>query len=666
MKIASSNGTKVVLYLYLRCFLSNNLSLLCVKVYDLTSDRTLPHWVRERKKRSMTKDENKMSKLELIQDFAMPTVCNVINMTNDCEHIIIGGTYPPCIKCYTVSDLSMKFHRGLNCEVVSLKTLSEDFGKFVLLQSDRTLNFHAPYGAHYSLRIPKFGRSMQYNSGLCDLYIAATGDEIYRLNLEEGRFKKPVSIGFTGCNKMHFNPVYPLLAFGGESNICKLWDSRSKKIAAQVDVKRSIGSEDDIQISEVKFDESGLTFGIGTNGGECILYDIRSSKPFYIKRHSYGLPVMDIQFHSDSRTVISADKNVLKIWERDGDIIGRTVTNIETPTDINMTQIVKDERGQSGLILIAGNQSKVMSYFVPRLGPAPRWCSFLEGITEELEEASPASVYENHKFLTKTEVDNLGASSLLGTDVLRGYMHGFFMDMKMYAKLSAANKPFEYNKYMKKKINDKIDGQRENRILSKKKLPKVNLNLAHKMRKKNNSGVMAMDDERFAGLFERDDFEQDEDSVEYKLRNPNKSINSSGKDISGHHGFQKMYTSTYVHGELIRWKDFETNDVGESTKSDSKIFDEETDGYKMSELPRNVSHIEATFGHTMERRKKAQLQKELNLIPLNSRMRNIGDSERSDKYLYYKKHTTSYDLNPKRKRQKYSKDVVDSLSFEAR
>jgi hypothetical protein len=47
----------------------------------------------------------------------------------------------------------------------------------------------------------------------------------------------------------------------------------------------------------------------------------------------------------------------------------------------------QDRRGQTGMLLIAGEQSRLMTYFVPQLGPAPRWCSFLEGLTEELEEA---------------------------------------------------------------------------------------------------------------------------------------------------------------------------------------------------------------------------------------------------------------------------------------
>ena len=46
----------------------------------------------------------------------------------------------------------------------------------------------------------------------------------------------------------------------------------------------------------------------------------------------------------------------------------------------------------------------MLSYYVPTLGPAPRWCSFLDVLTEELEEEGEASVYEDYKFVTAAEV----------------------------------------------------------------------------------------------------------------------------------------------------------------------------------------------------------------------------------------------------------------------
>ena len=50
----------------------------------------------------------------------------------------------------------------------------------------------------------------------------------------------------------------------------------------------------------------------------------------------------------------------------------------------------------SGLMLLGLDASRVGSYFVPSLGPAPRWASFLEGLTEELEESSP-TLYDDYR-----------------------------------------------------------------------------------------------------------------------------------------------------------------------------------------------------------------------------------------------------------------------------
>jgi ribosome biogenesis protein ENP2 len=47
--------------------------------------------------------------------------------------------------------------------------------------------------------------------------------------------------------------------------------------------------------------------------------------------------------------------------------------------------------------MVACDAPKVQSYFVPSLGPAPRWCSFLEGLTEELEESAAPVVYDDYR-----------------------------------------------------------------------------------------------------------------------------------------------------------------------------------------------------------------------------------------------------------------------------
>jgi ribosome biogenesis protein ENP2 len=196
------------------------------KVYNLATGKTMPQWLSETKKRQMTRDDDYRKRLELIQDFEMATASQTIKMTPDGEHIIVAGTYPPVVRCYTVSDMAMKFQRGLTCDVITFETLSEDFGKLVFLQTDRTLNFHAPYGTHYSVRVPKFGRDLCYSWETCDLYVAGSGEEVYRLNLESGQFREPFTLGFTGCNKVHMNPTHQFLGCGGETAACEFWDPR--------------------------------------------------------------------------------------------------------------------------------------------------------------------------------------------------------------------------------------------------------------------------------------------------------------------------------------------------------------------------------------------------------------------------------------------------------
>lgn len=51
-----------------------------------------------------------------------------------------------------------------------------------------------------------------------------------------------------------------------------------------------------------------------------------------------------------------------------------------------------------GLIMVGCDAPKIQAYFIPSLGPAPRWCHFLEGLTEELEEAAP-TVYDDYRYV---------------------------------------------------------------------------------------------------------------------------------------------------------------------------------------------------------------------------------------------------------------------------
>lgn len=42
------------------------------------------------------------------------------------------------------------------------------------------------------------------------------------------------------------------------------------------------------------------------------------------------------------------------------------------------------------------------------MGVAPKWCAFLDNLTEELEEDPEPTVYQDYKFVSKEDLDGLG------------------------------------------------------------------------------------------------------------------------------------------------------------------------------------------------------------------------------------------------------------------
>ena len=93
------------------------------------------------------------------------------------------------------------------------------------------------------------------------------------------------------------------------------------------------------------------------------------------------------------------------------------------------------------------------AHFLPSLGPAPRWCHYLDAMTEEMEEApAQQSVYGDFKFVTKEDLEKLNLGALIGTNTLRPYMHGFFIDQRLHAKAVSLSQPFAYEQWLKDRL----------------------------------------------------------------------------------------------------------------------------------------------------------------------------------------------------------------------
>ena len=204
-------------------------------------------------------------------------------------------------------------------------------------------------------------------------------------------------------------------------------------------------------MTALRFDPRGLTLAVGTSTGHVALYDIRRQSPLLIKDHQYGLPILDLKYHTGHEGgaasgsgdvslgsgdgmvggrghthLISTDAKSIRIWSKD---TGKTYTTIEPPADVNDVAIFPG----SGMLFAALETERLGAYFVPSLGPAPKWCHFLDGLTEEMEEAKETQVglYDDYKFVTKEDLQKLSLESLIGTNALRPYMHGFFIDSRV-------------------------------------------------------------------------------------------------------------------------------------------------------------------------------------------------------------------------------------------
>jgi ribosome biogenesis protein ENP2 len=68
--------------------------------------------------------------------------------------------------------------------------------------------------------------------------------------------------------------------------------------------------------------------------------------------------------------------------------------------------------------LLIINQLILLCKWMQSLGPAPRWCSFLDSLTEELEEKHMDTVYDDYKFVTRKELQDLGLDHLMGRTFL--------------------------------------------------------------------------------------------------------------------------------------------------------------------------------------------------------------------------------------------------------
>ena len=165
------------------------------------------------------------NRIDLIQDLDFKISFQRLKVSNDQNYIVAAGVYPARLKIYETRELSMKVERGCDSEILKMEVLSDDYSKLALLCADRNIEFHAQYGRHFKIRIPKFGRDICYNPNTADLMAVGASNEIYRLNLGMGRFQSPMESDSPEINCINYSERLELACTGGIDGRVQFWNT---------------------------------------------------------------------------------------------------------------------------------------------------------------------------------------------------------------------------------------------------------------------------------------------------------------------------------------------------------------------------------------------------------------------------------------------------------
>ena len=585
----------------------------------------VPDWIKNKKRK---KGHDYANSIELLQDFEFEEASHCIRVSEDGEWVMSTGTYKPQIHTHNLPNLALSWARHTDTINKTFQFLSTDYSKSVHLQEDRSIEFHTPGGCHYKLRIPRYGRDLIYDKSSTDIFVPAVGvnsngmGEVFRLNLELGRFMNEFEIdvggddmtsagggalqGGIGVGGVNTGAVakesHGLLAFGTSIGTVEYWDPRVRARVAAISVPVEYGSRP--EITALDFHRDGIKNAIGTSSGLIYLYDMRSPIPTLKKDQGYDYPIQHVQFLTSGANtrltqsepkIMSTDRRIMKIWEeRDG----TPWTSVEPDVDINSVAWCPE----SGMILTANEGRQQHAFLIPQLGPAPKWCAFLDNIVEEMADdpndpnayssRKSGEVYDNFKFLTLPQLRTFNLDHLVGkTNLLRPYMHGYFVAQKLYEEARLIANPTSYEEERAKRVQEKIETERESRIRGHKQVTaKVNRKLAERLLQKEaenerrrarkllaQNGEQAAEiptpakgvashgmigDSRFASMFEKDEFVVDEMSREFKAINPS-TVTAPASNLDHERGL------TAVEDEMV-------DDVPKSSDEESASEEEQT------------------------------------------------------------------------------------------
>lgn len=441
--------------------LSVTTSLNDVKVYNVTPGKGIPAFLTRQEQKKFKNDTEYQKRVDVIQDLTFPTVPIRSRMSPNMQYFAAIGCYPPMLKLYDLTNVSLKFQRNTDAEIIDFQFLSNDYKKLALIQADRNVEFHAQGGKHYKVRVPKTPRCSCYDQHTPQLIIGASSVDIYRIDLQEGRFRTSWEVSNPdygdasfGVNALAYSPE-SCLTFAGDSNSLTVFDARVKggKVSSVFL---------DTPITALSVDATGMRIAAGLSTSDIRLYDVRSSKPFDTLSHHSDQPINTLMFHESHgvKSVLSSDNRSIRVWRLDSvdenaqaQALAKLFCVVEPESGINSFTNVPG----SGLFFVATEDPVVGCYYIPQLGPAPQFASFLDELTEDLKTAARQDVYEDFRFVSREDLSALNMENIIDSKLVIPYMHGFYISKNLYEKARVVANPDSFKVQAKKsKGTDRI------------------------------------------------------------------------------------------------------------------------------------------------------------------------------------------------------------------
>jgi ribosome biogenesis protein ENP2 len=97
-------------------------------------------------------------------------------------------------------------------------------------------------------------------------------------------------------------------------------------------------------------------------------------------------------------------------------------------------------------MIFANESPKIGAIFVPALGNAPKFCHFIENLTEEMEETINQQIFNDFQFVTHEQLTSMNALHLLKEGKAVPHMHGYLVQQKMLSFLKGVKCFFLINR----------------------------------------------------------------------------------------------------------------------------------------------------------------------------------------------------------------------------